>query len=413
MSELDRIPDWMTTPDTTSGRQLNLQTWAQEFRDVYNIAEALCKTPFVPREMLGKQADVAAAIMKGRELGLDPFDALGSIYIVHGRVGFYAEFMRRRIIQAGHTLRILENTDSRCVIEGTRKDSNEPQRATFTADQARRAGIDLGKYAADKLVARATSRLCRQVFPEVLSGSLIAEDLIDGLIPTDAADTDTAAIPPPAASVPAQRTRKPRAAKAASTQPKPAPTPAEPDTELTELLGDDNPPPQTAPAETENQSATTPQQPRPAPTQECGNQYNDNIHCNQPPGHEGDHHGTTTSATYTWDDTGHINTDIVHASYTPEPDLPATSAQNRKMHALFRQLDLGDRDDRLTVTTHILGYHLNTSAGLTKNEANKIIDTLETWRGDTDYPVEDRVNDILNQAALAAEAEEEEKNYGN
>jgi hypothetical protein len=217
-------------------RGIDLKHWAEEFADVYRVSEALSKTPFVPREMMGKTADVAAAIMRGRELGLDPFDALGSIYIVHGRVGYYAEFMRRRIIQAGHKFRVVENTDSRCVLEGIRKGDTEATRATFTAEQAKRAKINLGDYPADKLLARATSRLCRQVFPDVLAGSVIAEDLIDGLIPT--ADDEPVAAEPAAGAI--QRKRVARPAKAASTQPPDAPRKAaEPDDELAELLDDE------------------------------------------------------------------------------------------------------------------------------------------------------------------------------
>jgi hypothetical protein len=223
-------------------RGIDLKHWAEEFADVYRVSEALSKTPFVPREMMGKTADVAAAIMRGRELGLDPFDALGSIYIVHGRVGYYAEFMRRRIIQAGHKFRVVENTDNRCILEGTRKGDSEPSRATFTAEQAKRAKINLGDYPADKLLARATSRLCRQVFPDVLAGSVIAEDLIDGLIPTGD-DEPTAIATEPAAGV-IQRKRVARPAKAASTQPPDAPRKsAEPDDELAELLDDEPAPP--------------------------------------------------------------------------------------------------------------------------------------------------------------------------
>src|SRR5215472_13789709 len=224
-------------PDLPAPRRIDLTVWANEFRDVYKIAEALCRTPFVPQAMLGKQADVAAAIMKGRELGLDPFDALGSIYIVHGRVGFYAEFMRRRIVQAGHTLTIIESTENRCIIEGTRKDTSQKHRATFTAEAARKAGIDLGRYPADELIARATSRLCTQAFPDVLSGTLIAEDLIDGLIPpTDETPTATAQPGPPV-----QRKRATRAPKAARTQPKPTTPPQDThtDDEIAELLDDE------------------------------------------------------------------------------------------------------------------------------------------------------------------------------
>lgn len=238
------LASWMADElrPAPQARGIDLKHWAEEFADVYRVSEALSKTPFVPREMMGKTADVAAAIMRGRELGLDPFDALGSIYIVHGRVGYYAEFMRRRIIQAGHKFRVVENTDNRCILEGTRKGDSEPSRATFTAEQAKRAKINLGDYPADKLLARATSRLCRQVFPDVLAGSVIAEDLIDGLIPT--IDDEPVAIAAESTAGAIQRKRVARPAKAASTQPPTAPRKAtEPDDELAELLDDEPAPP--------------------------------------------------------------------------------------------------------------------------------------------------------------------------
>jgi hypothetical protein len=389
MTDIERLPDWDDILPTPRPR-LNLKQWAEEFRDVYKIAEALCKTPFVPKEMIGRQADVAATIMKGKELGLDPFDALGSIYIVHGRVGFYASFMRRRIVQAGHTLTIVESTETRCVIEGVRKDTGQKHRAQFTAEQARRAGIDLGKYPADKLIARATSRLCTQAFPDVLSGTLIAEDLIDGVIPTTPDDgvTDlvTATADPAIQSPPVQRRRATKPAKAARTQPKPAQKPpSEPDDELAELLGDTPQEPaapeqQTLPVHPDAAPKTTPEEKgaeKPQPRREW-----------QPGDPEPiEPIGMATS------DAG------------APPDEPATTPQNRKMHALFRELNLTERADRLTVTSHILGYDLTTSAGLTRNEARKLIDTLETWQLDHDYPVADRVNDILNTAALEAEKE--------
>lgn len=242
MTELATIADYELAdygprpPARAAG--IDLKLWADEFRDVYKVSEALAKTPFVPREMLGKTADVAAAIMKGRELGLDPFDALGSIYIVHGRVGYYAEFMRRRILQAGHKLRVVENTDSRCILEGIRKGDTEATRATFTADQAKRAKINLGDYPADKLLARATSRLCRQVFPDVLAGSVIAEDIIDGLIPADGDTPAPTAAPAPVTAI--ARKRPVKVAQAAATQPPAAETPKAPihDDELDELLED-------------------------------------------------------------------------------------------------------------------------------------------------------------------------------
>ncbi|WP_378735477.1 hypothetical protein [Nocardia brasiliensis] len=164
---------------TTQTRGERSREWLELFFETAKAAEVLAGTDFVPTTMKGKPAQVAAAMMKGYELDIDPLDALGNIFSVHGRIGFYAEFMRRRIIQAGHEIRFIETNDTRAVIEGRRRGEDEWTRVSFTAQQAKNAKIDLGGYPEDKLVARATSRLCKRKFPEVLSGAAIAEDLMD------------------------------------------------------------------------------------------------------------------------------------------------------------------------------------------------------------------------------------------
>lgn len=83
-----------------------------------------------------------------------------------------------------------------------------------------------------------------------------------------------------------------------------------------------------------------------------------------------------------------------------EPEAPAaTTAQNRKMHALFRDIAVTERDERLTITSHILGEPLTTSGGLTRDTASKVIDTLEQWV--QDGKADDMVREILNAATLA------------
>lgn len=313
-------------------RGLDLKHWAQEFADVYRVSEALSKTPFVPKEMMGKTADVAAAIMKGRELGLDPFDALGSVYVVHGRVGYYAEFMRRRILQAGHKLRIIESTDSRCVVEGTRQGESDAQRATFTAEQAKKAGINLGNYPADKLLARATSRLCRQVFPDVLAGSVIAEDIIDGLIPAD-----DAVEPAPVAitATPAvKRARAPRAAaKAASTQPPDAPKKStEPDPDIDELL--DEP--------TENVLI-------PQPTEPVDKPNDDDL----------------------------LDDALEAEAVEVEPADLITAPQLKKLAILLREAGFDTPESKHGFTSTAINREIGSAKELTKDEAIKVIEILQ------------------------------------
>lgn len=94
----------------------------------------------------------------------------------------------------------------------------------------------------------------------------------------------------------------------------------------------------------------------------------------------------------------------------PEADAPASTAQNRKMHALFREAQISDRADRLAVTSHILGFQLDTSAQMTLSEANKLIDTMERWaqEGVTDTKVRDVLNTITLEAETDSPATEQE-----
>jgi len=160
-----------------------MSKWLELFMGTAEVAKVLARTAFVPEPMRGQPEDIAAAMMKGLELGIDPLDALANMYVVKGKIGFSAEFMRRRVLEAGHEIVFDEQTDDRCKVRGRRSGSNEWTVVTFTKAQATTAGVqNLQKFAADMLVARASSRLCRRIFPDVLAGAAIIEDVVDGEI---------------------------------------------------------------------------------------------------------------------------------------------------------------------------------------------------------------------------------------
>lgn len=318
---VDRLP--INRPISQGER---MREWLELFKECREAAEVLARTSFVPKDMMGKPAEIATSMLKGWELGLDPLDALASIYVVHGRVGFYAEFMRRRMIQAGHVFRVVESNDSRCIVEGTRADNGETHRAVFTAEQAKRAKIDIQAYPAEKLVARATSRLVKQAFPDVLSGSLIVEDLLDGIVSVesqrlDVIDSEGAG----AAASAVQRKRQPRAVKARTAQ---TPAPAAPDVD--DLLDD-------APAEAPQPAA----EPEPA------------VEPEQSDGDEAD-----------------------------AGDPPLTRPQLQKLSILRQREGYADdeqgRADWFNWVAVNVGREVSTNKDLTKAEASVLIDVLES-----------------------------------
>lgn len=207
-------------------------SWVAIAAEVFTLAGHLAMTDFVPEAMRGKPEAVAAAILSGREVGVPPMTALANIHIVKGKPGQSAQLMRQLILSAGHDLRYVETNNTRCVVEGRRRGQTEWTRVTFTADQAKTARIDLGGYPEDKLVARATSRLARRVFADVLGGlPYLPEEAAEG-----AADMP-ATVEATQVPTPARRTaqRRPRPAPVAPEEPAldpPPPAPAQPAAEM-------------------------------------------------------------------------------------------------------------------------------------------------------------------------------------
>jgi len=110
------------------------------------------------------------------------------------------------------------------------------------------------------------------------------------------------------------------------------------------------------------------------------------------------HHDPATSST--------ASTDLPDPA-TPEPDPPITKPQLTKLHTTLTNIGITDRDDYLTLCEHIIGYQVASTKNLTKNEAHQLINTLDNWQTDETYPINDRLRDLLNTAALA-EAEQED-----
>lgn len=214
-----------------------LDDWVTVVHDISTLATQIADTPFVPDGMRGNPAAVTAAILTGREMGLGPMTSLQHIHVIKGKPGKSAEIMRAMVLAAGHEIREIEATDSRVVLEGRRRGEEMWTRVQFTADQARRAKIDLGGYPEDKLYARATTRLCRRKFADVVGGiAATMDELEDG----DFDDAPRAALPAAASDSP-KRTAKRRTAPAAPVvveQAEPAPV-TEPEPAGPPLPGED------------------------------------------------------------------------------------------------------------------------------------------------------------------------------
>lgn len=151
-----------------------LVLWAQEASAAHRIAQSLVKTSFVPAAMRGKAEEATAAILTGQEVGLKPMAALRSINIIQGTPAMTAVAMRALVQSQGHEVWVVEQTDTKAVVKGRRRGSDQEQKSTWTMDRARGLGLatkdNWKKQPQAMLVARATSEVCRLIAADVLLG---------------------------------------------------------------------------------------------------------------------------------------------------------------------------------------------------------------------------------------------------
>jgi hypothetical protein len=170
------------------------------FEEYLKLAERICKTAMVPAALRNRPDEVLAVVMYGAELGIGPMQAMQQVNFIEGKPSMAPELMRALIRTAGHKLNITQS-NVECVIEGERCDTGETGTASFTLDDAEDAGLckivdgkaqarskegkklTWEKYTKDMLLARATSRIARMMFSDVIAGMSYTPEEIESFSP--------------------------------------------------------------------------------------------------------------------------------------------------------------------------------------------------------------------------------------
>jgi hypothetical protein len=218
-SNLPALPARVGVPGTQE-----FDSWVQVADKVIKLASHICDTPFVPDGMRGSAPAVAAAILAGREMGLGPMTSLANLDVIKGKPSMKPVLMRALVQSRGHKWVDVEVSDVRVIIKGCRKGESEWTEVTFTQAHAKIAGISLGGYPADKLYARASSRLARRKFADAIMGMPYSDDEIEDGI-TDAGEVIEGAAPA-AIEAPKPRTAQRRTRQAAEPADRPSGAPS-------------------------------------------------------------------------------------------------------------------------------------------------------------------------------------------
>ena len=183
-----------------------------------NMAEAeqlsirLAQSALLPDGLRGKPGDVLVTLITGHELGLSPMQAIRGLHVVRGRAVMSADLavaLTKRHPSCRY-FRVVSTDDKAATYETLREGDPEPTRMTFTAEQAKQAGLggdNWRKYPAAMLRARCSLALARAVYSDIMLGVYDPDELgVPAPAPTPMMEERTVAPPPPVVVVPASCT---------------------------------------------------------------------------------------------------------------------------------------------------------------------------------------------------------------
>lgn len=138
----------------------------------------------------GTPQAVLSTVMLGRELGLPAMASLRSVHIIEGKHSLSAAIMVALVLRSGLAdyFEPIEFNDTLATYETKRKGARNPVRLTHTLDMAKQAWSKTpdawaksgwGRNPTDMLVARATARLARMIYPDLLAGLYTPEELAE------------------------------------------------------------------------------------------------------------------------------------------------------------------------------------------------------------------------------------------
>lgn len=159
-------------------------------------AKALATDMFNSRmfSAYGNQQAVLSTVMVGRELGLPAMASLRSVHVIEGKHSLSASLMVALVLRSGlaEYFEPISFSETEATYETKRKGARNPIGLTHTFEMAKKAwpkskdgwekaflASGWGRNPTDLLVARASSRLARMVYPDLLAGMFTPEELAE------------------------------------------------------------------------------------------------------------------------------------------------------------------------------------------------------------------------------------------
>lgn len=181
----------MNAPSTTESTALAVATRQQfdlspqTFEQALTFSKYLADSDMVPKDFKGRPANCLIAIQWGAELGLKPMQAMQNLAVINGRPSLWGDAVIALVRSSPLCEYVIETDDGNtatCRVK--RRGDPAEQSRTFSMEDAQAAGLK-GKqgpwtqYPKRMRQMRARAFALRDVFPDVLRGLPLAEELQD------------------------------------------------------------------------------------------------------------------------------------------------------------------------------------------------------------------------------------------
>lgn len=156
----------------------------QTFEQALTFSNYLAESDLVPKDFKGKPGNCLIAMQWGSELGLKPLQSLQNLAVINGRPALWGDAVIALVMASPVCEYVTEEDDGKTAFCRVKRKGAPEQMRSFSIDDAVKAGLagkqgPWSQYPKRMRQMRARAFALRDVFPDVLRGMPIAEELQD------------------------------------------------------------------------------------------------------------------------------------------------------------------------------------------------------------------------------------------
>ena len=174
----------MSNEIATQSKPSQFDLSPQTFEQALTFSNYLAESDMVPKDFKGKPGNCLVAIQWGMEIGLKPLQAMQNIAVINGRPSLWGDAVIALARNSPVCEYIVEDDDGNTATCRVKRRGEQEQVRVFSMDDAKTAGLT-GKqgpwtqYPKRMRQMRARAFAIRDVFPDVLKGLAVAEEVMD------------------------------------------------------------------------------------------------------------------------------------------------------------------------------------------------------------------------------------------